>query len=252
MNDERYLLSSISNSMKILDLLGEEEMLGVAEISTKLSMNKTSVFRYLYTLEAGGYVYKTFDAKYMLGKKFVYMASIVEERQSELGRARPMLTELRDTINETVHLSILLPDLDMMFVEKVSSTQSLRMRSKVGYQIPAYQSGSGKVLLAGLMGTEREKEITRIQFEKKTALTIMSHEALLKELKKVQERGYGEENGEAEEGLSCLAVPISNYKNETIAAISISGPTVRLQEHHEEYLKELKKTKVKVERALGL
>lgn len=252
MDDEKYLLSSVSNSIRILDLLGEEEMLGVGEISSRLNINKTSTFRYLYTLEAGGYVYKTADAKYMLGKKFVYMASIVEERQSELSRARPVLMRLRDTINETIHLSVLLPDLNMMFVEKVSGTQALQMRSKVGYQIPAYQSGSGKVLLAGLLGTEREDDIGRINLEKKTERTIIDHAALFKELRMTREKGYGEENGEAEEGLSCLAVPISNCRKETIAAMSISGPTVRIQEHHAKYLDELMRAKQDVEHALGL
>ena len=80
MDHDKYLLSSVTNSIRILDLLGEEELLGVAEISAKLQMNKTSVFRYLYTLESGGYVRKTNDAKYTLGRKFVSMADIVTSR----------------------------------------------------------------------------------------------------------------------------------------------------------------------------
>ena len=80
MDQDKYLLSSVTNSIRILDLLGEEELLGVAEISTKLKMNKTSVFRYLYTLESGGYVRKTSEAKYTLGQKFVAMADIVLQR----------------------------------------------------------------------------------------------------------------------------------------------------------------------------
>ena len=80
MDHDKYLLSSVTNSIRILDLLGEEELLGVAEISVKLRMNKTSVFRYLYTLESDGYVRKTGDAKYTLGDKFIVMADIVKER----------------------------------------------------------------------------------------------------------------------------------------------------------------------------
>ena len=81
MDHDKYLLSSVTNSIRILDLLGEEELLGVAEISAKLKMNKTSVFRYLYTLETGGYVRKTSEAKYALGEKFVYMSDIVTRRR---------------------------------------------------------------------------------------------------------------------------------------------------------------------------
>lgn len=251
MENDKYLLSSVFNSIQILDLLGEEEMLGVAEISARLNINKTSVFRYLYTLEAGGYVYKTADAKYMLGKKFIYMASIVEERQNEFTFVRPFLVKLRDRVNETVHLSILLPDLNLMFIEKVASNQSIQMRSRVGYQMPAYQSGSGKVLLAGLLGTEREAELKRLRLEKRTEHTIADYQTLLEELKRTKQRGYGEENGEAEEGLSCLAVPVQDYNGDTIAAISVSGVSMRLQEHREEYLDALREAKAEVERSTG-
>lgn len=248
MENDKYLLSSVTNSIQILDLLGEEEMLGVAEISARLKMNKTSVFRYLYTLEAGGYVYKTADAKYMLGKKFIYMASIVEERGNEFTHLRPLLVKLRDRVNETVHLSILLPDLNLMFMEKVNTNQSFQMRSRVGYQMPAYQSGSGKVLLAGLLGTEREKELKHLRLIAKTECTITDHAALMEELRLTRRRGYGEENGEAEEGLSCLAVPVQDYRGETVAAISVSGLTIRLQEHQEAYLQALFETEEEVEK----
>lgn len=86
MDNDKYLLSSVTNSIRILDLLGEEELLGVAEISAKLGMNKTSVFRYLYTLEADGYVSKTDDAKYTLGHKIVTMADIVKQRDNAAER----------------------------------------------------------------------------------------------------------------------------------------------------------------------
>ena len=252
MGEDKYLLSSVSQTIKILDLLGEEQMLGAAEISQRLKINKTSVFRYLYTLEAGGYVYKTRDAKYMLGQKFVYMGAIVQERQTEFSLARPEMIKLRDELGETVHMSILLPDLQMMFVEKVSGNQSLQMRSQVGYQIPAYCSGSGKVLLSGLLGTEREEELREIQLEKKTENTITDHAVLLAVLRNVKKQGYGEENGEAEEGLSCLAAPICNIKGDVVAALSISGSTERLRENRERFIGKLLEAAASIQGVLGL
>lgn len=252
MAEDRYLLSSVSQTIKILDLLGEEQILGVAEISQRLKINKTSVFRYLYTLEAGGYVIKTSDAKYMLGHKFVYMGNIVAERQTAFSLARPELVKLRDETGETVHLSILTSDLTLMFIDKVDSNQTFQMRSRVGYQIPAYCSGSGKVLLAGLLGTEREKELKSLKLEKKTAHTIISYEDLIKNLTMVREQGFGEENGEAEEGLSCLAAPIQNLMGEVRAAVSISGSTVRLQENRQKYIDKLIETARVISNILGI
>lgn len=252
MAEDRYLLSSVSQTIKILDLLGEEQILGAAEISQRLKINKTSVFRYLYTLEAGGYVIKTSDAKYMLGHKFVYMGNIVAERQTAFSLARPELVRLRDETGETVHLSILTSDLTLMFIDKVDSNQTFQMRSRIGYQIPAYCSGSGKVLLAGLLGTEREKELKNLKLEKKTARTIITYEDLIKNLTMVREQGFGEENGEAEEGLSCLAAPIQNLMGEVRAAVSISGSTIRLQENREKYIEKLIETAHVISNILGI
>ena len=71
MKEDQYLLSSVSNTLDILDLLNDHEELSLAEICKKLHMGKTSAFRMLYTLEAKQFVYKTPDAKYRLGMKFV-------------------------------------------------------------------------------------------------------------------------------------------------------------------------------------
>lgn len=252
MGEVNYLLSSVVQTIRILDLLAEEQMLGTAEISQKLKINKTSVFRYLYTLEAGGYVYKTSDAKYMLGQKFVYMGEIVAERQTEFSLARPELVRLRDLTGETVHLSILTPDLTLMFVDKVESRQTLQMRSRIGYQLPAYCSGSGKVHLAGLLGTQREKELKNLKLVKKTDRTITKYTDLISELEKVREQGYGEENGESETGLSCLAAPVQNLSGEVVLAVSISGPSAQLSENKDFYLEKLKETASSIAGLLGL
>ena len=75
MKEDQYLLSSVSNTLDILDLLNDHEELSLAEICKKLHMGKTSAFRMLYTLEAKQFVYKTPDAKYRLGMKFVRFGS---------------------------------------------------------------------------------------------------------------------------------------------------------------------------------
>ena len=51
---------------------------------------------------------------------------------------------------------------------------------------------------------------------------------LLDELREVRRRGYAVDNGEQEIGVRCVAVPVPV---ETVrAAISVSGPALRLQE----------------------
>ena len=85
------------------------------------------------------------------------------------------------------------------------------MNSRIGYQMPAYCSGSGKVLLADLLDTDREDEIKKYRTSEKTETTITDYSTLLKELYKIKEIGYGIDKEESEVGLTCIAVPILTY-----------------------------------------
>lgn len=90
-----YLLSSVNNALKILDLLSVRDNIGVAEISRLLKLDKASVFKMLYTLEHRDYVIKTADAKYRLGIKFTNYGNLVAERQTVADVAAPYLARLQ-------------------------------------------------------------------------------------------------------------------------------------------------------------
>src|SRR5699024_2022117 len=61
-------------------------------------------------------------------------------------------------------------------------------------------------------------------FNKQTSNTISSKKEFLKEIKKVRNIKYAVDYEENEVGVICLAVPVKNHANESIAAISISLP----------------------------
>jgi IclR family transcriptional regulator, KDG regulon repressor len=80
MSEDKYLLSSVSNTLDILDLLSKHKELGVSEISRELNIGRASIFRMLYTLDKKEFVLKTPNAKYRLGIKFALYGSIVLKR----------------------------------------------------------------------------------------------------------------------------------------------------------------------------
>ena len=252
MGEEKYLLSSVTNALKVMDLLAEKSPLGLAEISKELGFGKSSTFRLLYTLEEAGYVVKTEEIKYMLSRKFAYYGDKVAARNDHFSLARPALEALRDKFGEATHMSVLLPNLHLMFVEKADANYNLQMRSVAGYDMPAYCSGSGKVLLAALLGTEKEKELKNIKFEKKTRTTIDNYDGLVAELQKIRNQGYGIDNEESELGLTCIAVPVLGADGDYQYAISISGATQRVRENQIEYLQALRETAEKISEIMGL
>ena len=92
-----------------------------------------------------------------------------------------------------------------------------------------YCTGLGKALLAFMSSEEIEKSLPD-KFIKFTENTLSSKEELLEDLHHIRERGYSIDNMEHEFGVVCVALPVFGHDGTPVAAISISGPSLRLHE----------------------
>lgn len=251
-NDDKYLLSSVSNTLDILDLLSKHEELGVAEISNELDMGRASIFRMLYTLEKKDYVHKTSNAKYKLGVKFAHYGSIVLERQNYVSIAKPFLQKLRDLHNKTTHFAILDEDnFNIIFMEKEMSKSTIQMTSKIGSKMPAYCTGTGKALLASKLDGDFEKIVQTYSLNKLTDSTITDTSKLIEELRIIQKQGYSEDLEESEFGLICFAAPVKDITGKTVGAISMSGAAAVMRSNKKTYVESVKETAFEISKAMG-
>jgi len=102
------------------------------------------------------------------------------------------------------------------------------MVSRVGSRMPAHCSSMGKVFLAQLSDKQLDRRIKRKRLEKRTANTITDTDKLKQHLKVIRQKGFAVDDEENEKGIRCVGAPIFNQQGQVIAAISISGPTVRI------------------------
>ncbi|NLV75924.1 MAG: IclR family transcriptional regulator, partial [Tissierellia bacterium] len=89
-----------------------------------------------------------------------------------------------------------------------------------------------KVLLAYKPKDVRDDKLEKIELTKYTENTIVDKGKLIKELEEVREKGYAFDNEEREIGVSCIGAPVFDINNNTIASITISGPTARFTEEN--------------------
>jgi DNA-binding IclR family transcriptional regulator len=143
-------------------------------------------------------------------------------------RARQFLREANVELDETVQLAIL-DDLDVVYIDKVEGTRPLRLISNVGGRLPAYVTGIGKALLAGLPDSVLESRFRGVELEGYTAQTITSGDALIEVLRDVRRQGYATDDGEYTYGVFCVAVPIRDKSNSVVAAMSCSVPKARIE-----------------------
>lgn len=212
----------------ILELLSENPAgLSLAEICGRLELPRSSAHGLLQTMRSRGFLdYDATTRRYQLGIR-TWEAGQGYMRGINLATTcRPYLQAARDALCETVQLAVL-DGIDNVYLAKEDADQLLILQSRVGARLPAYATGLGKVLLAGLSDEEvcaRFQDVTLKPFTRKT---ITNFPRLLSELSKIRLRGYGTDDGEYTDGVECVAIPIRGHRADVVAAMSVSVPAVR-------------------------
>ena len=142
-------LSSVATAVRLLKAFSEEQVeIGISDLARRLGVAKSTVHRLAVTLVADGMLERIPDSgKYRLGIALFRLGSLVRRRMILSNEARPLLRELREKVNETVHLAVL-DGSEIMYVYNLESTQAIRMRSDVGVRKPAYCTAEGQAILA--------------------------------------------------------------------------------------------------------
>jgi IclR family KDG regulon transcriptional repressor len=227
-NADGSRLSSVASSIRLLKAFSEEQVeIGISDLAKRLGVAKSTVHRLAVTLVADGMLEQNPDTgKYRLGLSLFRLGSLVRRRMNVSTEARPLLRELREKVNETVHLAVL-DGTEIMYVFNLESTQSIRMRSDVGVRKPAYCTAEGQVILA-YQPPEVIEQVVRDGLAARTPQTITDPLALKKVLEGVRARGCAIEDEESELGMRCIAAPLRNDAGEVVAAIGLAGPVSRL------------------------
>ena len=223
------VVKSVARALDIIELVGRSKQgLGVTEISKQMDINKSSVFRILATLSRYGYIEQNeATGKYRLGYMFLDISSKLLDSLDVRTEAQPVLRELEQETNEVVHL-VVYDQGEVVYIEKLDGNETLRMHSKVGKRAPVHCTSVGKAILSHLPATDVLATIEREGLPAHTSHTIVEKDAFLQELAKVKESGYALDLEENEIGIRCIAAPVFDHTRNVVAAVSISGPTLRM------------------------
>jgi len=223
-------VKAVNKTMCLLESLAQQNELGVTDLAVRAGMHKSTVYRFLNSLKELGYVHQNAsNEKYSLTLKLFELGSSVLGRMELWEQAHPILDHLAEQVHETIHLAVL-DDGRLVYLGKIESTQALRvsMSSRIGQSAPTYCTGVGKLLLAHLPPEEVERILSREGMQRFTDHTITDRSQLTKELESIRQQGFAFDDEEHEVGVRCVAAPVRNSQGATIAALSISMPSVRL------------------------
>jgi len=226
------LVQTIERVATIFDAMAQSAQgISLKELSAKVDLPKGTTHRLLSSLAYFGYVRQASESKnYHLGFKLVELGNRLLDQLDLRAQARPFLVNLCKRTKETVHL-VVLDQNEALYIDKVESDEKpggLQMVSRVGLRVSTHCSSVGKVLLAHLSDQQLHALIKEDGLEKRTENTIIDPGKLKRHLKVVRQQGYAIDDEENEKGIRCVGAPVLNQQGQVIAAISISGPTVRM------------------------
>ena len=212
----------------MLSVLADEPAdCSLTQLARLAQLPTTTVHRLLVALVRTGYVVQDANtSRYALGPKLVLIGQRASRKNELIRIARPWLEELALQTGETVNLTTRVGD-SVVQLDHVESRNMLRVTYPEGERFPMHASASGKLFLAWLSNAERERILTSA-LHPYTQETMVRKSALEADLAVIRERGYAIDDAERENGVRCVALPIINDSGEYAAAVSISGPSLRI------------------------
>jgi len=249
-----YIIQSVDHALDVLEAFhGEEDELGITELSRRLKLHKNNIFRILATLESRGYVEQNLSTdNYRLGLRSLELGQTYIRHTGLLRVARPVMEELNRKVNENVYIGIL-KERYAFYLDVVESNHTVRVLSRVGCRVPTYCSGIGKAQLAYESMENIMNVLGRKELKKFTKTTIADRDRMIEHLMLVKEVGYAVDDEEWDEGVRCVGAPIMDYTRKVVGGLSISAPSVRmtLDKIKKDYVPLIKDACAKISADLG-
>lgn len=216
---------TVQRAISILEFIAERPRTAT-EVAEHLGVHRTTALRLAQSLQDGGLVRRQADGRYGVGFRLTGLAQLALDQFDLAAVARPYLVELGERCDQTIHLATLERD-TIVYTDKIEPTNSVRMRSQIGHPVCLHTAGVSKAILAFLPQERLDDLLAGYEFERMTDTTITSAAAFRTELERVRERGWATDDGELEDYVNCIAVPIWSSDGAVVAAVSVTALRVR-------------------------
>lgn len=219
------MIQVINRAFDILELIAKEpdKQMPLGEIAEKLDLNAGTCANIIKTLVSRKYLDKADKKKgYCLGAKAYGLTGNEGYKKDLIEAAKEELNLLTSSFNENYLLAVLDNDIRRVIVRVLSSHS---IQASTASEKRAYNSSSGRSLIAMLSDMELEKFIKRFGLPKEEEWEgVNSEQALVEQIIQIRTDGYATQL--TKDKIVGLAVPV--YKSEkVIASLSIYMPQFR-------------------------
>lgn len=236
-NSTDTTVQTTQTSLNILMIIRDQDGARLREVAESVGVAKSTAHKHLTTLERNGYLRKQGET-YHIGLKFLHYGEYARERWPGLNLIKDAVADLADrteedidfvvedngritTIEESYHPWV-------KYDDRADETSSEAYRANIGDYYHMHATAAGLAILAEYP-TERVKAIlNRWGLPARTDYTITDQATLFEILDEIRERGYAVNNQGYTEGMRSLGKAVHAPDGSVLGALSISGPTYRL------------------------
>jgi DNA-binding IclR family transcriptional regulator len=205
---------SVVLATEIFEALSATPALRLTDLVARTGANKSTVFNVLRTLADRGYVSLDVATKtYSIGPSLQAVALRGSAFAHYARLALPHMERLVDEVLVTSLLGVLVPDMQVLVLEKVDSRNDLKVTMERGARLAAAPTAIGKAMLA-FSPTDVSPAWTDDEG---------AHKRLIEELSAVRQIGYACSRGEYYPANHAVAAPVLDAAGHAVFAISVLG-----------------------------
>ncbi|POR51942.1 IclR family transcriptional regulator [Bosea psychrotolerans] len=222
---------SIAKAFRLIEIVcSESGPISLRHIASKANLSLPTTHRLLGTLKAVGALQATGDGTFKLGEKLVGIHASISDNIHQVRKIVEL--QLKDLLSKagiSARLSML-DDGELVIMAGNDSGVHQKMRSTIGYRYEAYCTAPGKLLLAALSIDQLNAYLNEAPLVRITHNTICEPRRLLDEIAHIRTVEYALDDQEFIEGVRCIAVPLKDKSERTVAALSIAGEQLGLRD----------------------
>jgi IclR family pca regulon transcriptional regulator len=228
----------VLKAFKILDLFaaGQSE-LTAKETADALGINMITAHRFLHTLVHAGALRATSRGVFRLGYMFADLGDRVVQGDNLPTILQPILDQLARDTGEACMATTFERDMAVC-IAKALPDRPLYVDIRIGSRLDAFCTAHGKLWLAYMNESDQERYFKTADLTNMTDHTITDISTLRAELATIRDQGFATNNGERENDIYAIAVPITTTHGKMISALSVFGASPSILDQNRQKLLE--------------
>ncbi|NGM69824.1 IclR family transcriptional regulator [Natronolimnobius sp. AArcel1] len=226
MPEPKHPVRTVDRTFEILEIIQELDGAGISEIAEQVDIGKSAVHNHLTTLANREYVDKDGD-EYHIGLSFLGLGAYARNRTPIYDTAQKEVDKLADDTGELVNL-LVEKNGRGIYLYQAKGENAVELDTHEGKRVPLHCTGLGKAILGFRPDEQVERIVEEYGLPSVTNKTITDREEFFAELEEIHEQRFAVDREERLNGLRCIAAPITDDNDESIAAVSVSCPVHRV------------------------